>query len=163
MQRPTFQIPDGLDRKKPHIWLASWFGCGFISPAPGTWGTIGALPFGMIIISLGGVPALAIATILITTLGLWAAHCFDAEMDGHDSKMIVIDEVAGMWIALLPTALNPLLVILSFVLFRAFDIAKPWPVRVFDREIGGAAGVMGDDLVAGFMAAFCVWGISWFL
>lgn len=156
----SFDIPPGLDRKKPHTWLASWFGAGFLSPAPGTWGSLAGLICGLPVYALGGTASLLAGAIIVTTLGLWAAQAFDRDAGGHDSKMIVIDEVAGQWIAMVPAALNPVLLVLSFLLFRAFDILKPWPVSYFDKKIDGAAGVMGDDLVAGILAALCVMVIA---
>ncbi len=158
-----FHIPKELDKKKPFVWLASWFGCGFISPAPGTWGSLGALPFGVLIFYLGGISALFWAVIIVTLIGLWAADKFDKALDGHDSKMIVIDEVAGQWLALIPAALNPFLIILSFIAFRFFDILKPWPVSYFDKKVPGAAGVMGDDIVAGLMACVVIMFIDGYL
>ncbi len=154
--RLYFKIPEGLDRKKCYVWLASWFGCGFLNPAPGTWGSLGALPFGIILYILGGWSILLVAIIIVTIIGLWSADRFDKALDGHDSKMIVIDEVAGQWIALIPAALNPYLIIISFIAFRFFDIIKPWPVSFFDKKVEGAVGVMGDDIVAGLMAALLV-------
>lgn len=152
----TWVIPKQLNIRKPHIWLASWFGSGFLNPAPGTWGSLAALPFGIIIYALGGAYALIIAAIIITLIGLWASHKFDNDMDGHDSKMIVIDEVAGQWITLIPAALNPILIIIAFILFRFFDILKPWPISFIDKEIKGAAGVMFDDIAAGICAAIVI-------
>lgn len=159
----NFKIPEQLDQKKPFIWVASWFGCGFINPAPGTWGSLGALPFGVAIYALGGPYALIIAAIAATIIGLWAADKFDKAMDGHDSKMIVIDEVAGQWIALIPAALNPALIVFAFIGFRFFDILKPWPVSFFDKKVAGAVGVMGDDVLAGLMAAICVMALGAYL
>lgn len=156
----SFHIPLQLDKRKPHVWLASWFGCGFINPAPGTWGSLGALPFGVMIHMYGGVYTLAIATVVITVIGFWASTKFDRDMNGHDSKMIVIDEVAGQWLALIPAGLNPLLIALSFLFFRFFDIVKPWPVSHFDRNVKGALGVMGDDILAGIMAMALLYGLK---
>lgn len=151
-----FKIPEQLDKSKPYVWLASWFGSGFLSPAPGTWGSLAAIPFGIVIFALGGKIALATAAVIVTIIGLWAAHHFDKDMDGHDSKMIVIDEVAGQWIAMIPAALNPLMIILSFILFRFFDILKPFPISFIDKRVQGALGVMLDDILAGYVAALCV-------
>ncbi len=152
-----------IDFKKPYVWLATWFGCGLISRAPGTWGSLGALPPGIILLLWGGTPALLAGIILVTAIGFWAAKEFDAARGSHDSKMIVIDEVAGQWIALIPAlsagVLNPVLVVLAFILFRFFDILKPWPVSWFDKKLKGPAGVMGDDIVAGLYALICLWGI----
>ena len=152
----SYHVPENLDKKQPHVWIASWFGFGFLKPAPGTWGSLGALPFGITIYFLGGQIALLVAAFLAFVIGLWAAARFDDDMDGHDSKMIVIDEVAGQWIAMVPAALNPLLIIFSFIMFRFFDILKPWPVSFFDRKVSGALGVMGDDVIAGLFAAALV-------
>ncbi len=152
----SYDVPEQLDKKQPYVWLASWFGCGFINPAPGTWGSLGALPFGVLIYALGGAFALGFAAVMITLIGLWASDRFDKAMDSDDSKMIVIDEVAGQWIALIPAALNPVLIILAFAAFRFFDILKPWPVSFFDKKVKGAVGVMGDDIIAGLFAYVCI-------
>lgn len=159
--KPTFSVPENIDKNKPHVLLATWFCCGFVNPAPGTWGSLGAIPFALIIYFFGGTIALLFATLIVITIGLWAAQKFDEDNENHDSKMIVIDEVAGQWVALLPAALNPLLILVAFVAFRAFDIIKPFPVNIFDRDIKGSAGVMGDDLVAGFMAFLVVAALRW--
>ncbi len=156
----NYKVPEQLDTKEPYVWLASWFGCGFINPAPGTWGSLGALPFGIIIYMFGGASGLAVAAFIVTLIGLWSADKFDKAMDGHDSKMIVIDEVAGQWIALIPAALNPALILIAFILFRFFDILKPWPISFIDKKVSGALGVMGDDILAGLFAAICVMGLS---
>lgn len=152
-----FEIPEQLDRSEPYVWLATWGGLGFLKPAPGTWGSLGALPFGVLFLWLGGVPLLITMTIIVTAAGFWAAKKFDTAMGGHDSKMIVIDEVAGMWIALIPAAaLNPVSLLVAFLAFRFFDIVKPYPVSFIDKDIPGAAGVMGDDLMAGLYAGLIV-------
>ena len=160
----SFQIPENLDRKKAYVWLASWFGCGFFKPAPGTWGSFGGLVCGLIIFELIGLVGLYIGIVVVTLIGLWASHLFDQAMDGHDSKMIVIDEVAGQWIAMAGVAVvaHPSLLafFLSFLVFRFFDILKPWPVSFFDQKVKGAAGVMGDDIVAGLLAAAVMMGVS---
>ncbi len=150
-----------LRMRHPAIILATWFGLGYINPGPGTWGTIGALPFGLIFLAIYGQIGLMIAIMAVTLIGYWAAHEFEKQSGIHDSKMVVIDEVAGMWIALLPVGLNPFLAVVSFVAFRVFDIAKPWPASFFDKKVGGACGVMGDDIVAGLLAALCVIGVKY--
>lgn len=152
----SYSIPEQLDQKKAYTWIASWFGCGFLNPAPGTWGSLGALPFGIVLYMLGGGTVLTVAALIITIIGLWAADLFDKAMDGHDSKMIVIDEVAGQFLALIPAALNPYLILIAFMSFRFFDILKPWPVSFFDKKVKGAVGVMGDDIVAGLFAGLIV-------
>ena len=128
-------------------------------PGPGTWGTIGGLPFGIILLALGGKISLIIGVMLIFALGLWASRKFESMTDTHDNSMIVIDEVAGIMIALLGSTLSPLSIILAFVLFRFFDILKPWPISWLDRNVNGAMGVMLDDIVAGIVTAACLYGI----
>lgn len=156
---PTAAEIKKLDFKNPALWVATWFGCGLMRPAPGTWGTLGALPIGMILMALGGYAALGVGIVIVTLIGLWAARGFETMTGTHDSGMIVIDEVAGMWIALLACVGNPpVYIIAAFLLFRFFDILKPFPVGWLDKSIPGAWGVMADDLMAGLYAAFIILG-----
>ena len=146
------------------FWLATWFGAGLMKPAPGTWGSAAAIPFGLIIFGASGLWGLLIAIFVVGRIGIWAANEFDRQSGSHDNKMIVIDEVAGQWIALLPAltlyGLDPLYIALSFVLFRIFDILKPWPVSYFDQKVKGGLGVMADDFAAGIYAALVIFGIE---
>lgn len=146
-----------LDKKQPYVWIATWFGCGLINKAPGTWGTLGAIPVGLLLLYGGGPLNLILGICVVTALGFWSAHEFSKATGTKDSKMIVIDEVAGMWIALLAAGLQPLLIVVAFASFRLFDIWKPWPVSYFDR-MDGAKGIMLDDIVAGIMAAIVTYG-----
>ena len=164
MNQKNFSTRPSL--KNPAVLLATWFGYGYLKPAPGTWGSLGALPFGAALFYGGGIQALLVGVGIITLLGYWAAGQFDRLAGTHDAKEIVIDEVAGQWIALLPVFfflnLNIGYMALSFFLFRFFDIVKPWPVSFFDRKIGGPLGVMADDIMAGIYAAICVYGAIYF-
>lgn len=146
----------GLNLKDPAVWLASWFGCGFIYPAPGTWGSIGAIPFAILIVIFGGTKLLLVASLIIFPIGLWASKKFGQQVKNHDSSAIVIDEVAGMWIALLPAGLNPVMYILGFMLFRFFDIVKPFPIGFVDKKIPNEWGVMLDDTIAGIASCLCL-------
>jgi phosphatidylglycerophosphatase A len=149
--------------KAPYAWLATWFGAGLINPAPGTWGSVAAIPFGLLIFQYSGVEGLAIATILVTIIGYWAAKRFQEETGIHDCKAVVIDEVAGQWLALLPAlhvfGLNLIWIVIAFALFRLFDITKPWPASYFDKKVDNAFGVMADDIVAGAFAAIVIGGL----
>ncbi len=153
--------PPSAPFRYPAVWLATWFGCGLMRPAPGTWGTLGALPFGIIMMLFGGWPVLVVGIIAVSAAGYWAAERYEKLSGRHDASEIVIDEVAGVWIALLPAALNPLSVAFAFLLFRAFDILKPWPVGWADKKLPGALGVMADDLLAGVLSALCLIGIRY--
>ncbi len=157
-----FKIPQNLNFKSPATLIATWFGCGLMRPAPGTWGSLGALPFGILFLVLGGPVVLTLAALALYPLGHWATRSVLKNTEGDDDpQIVVVDEVVGQWIALIPALLSPLSVVLAFVLFRAFDALKPWPVSYFDRKVPGACGVMLDDVAAGIMAAFCVLGLRY--
>ena len=150
-----------LNFKDPWIWLATWGGSGFLKPAPGTWGSLAALPVGIILYGLGGPVALGIATVLVTYYGVRAIARFQRQTGADDHGMIVVDEVAGQWIALLAAGSNPVLIVLSFLLFRFFDITKIWPANWCDQKLPGAWGVMSDDLIAGLYAFLIIMGIHY--
>lgn len=138
-----------------------------LSPiAPGTVGTIVSLPLGVLILIYFNAYTLFLATLLITIIAIKEINKYEERTNSHDDKSIVIDELAGMWFALsvapamsvtvgdITSLENGFLiqVILSFVLFRYFDIAKPSIIGRIDRETKGGLGVMGDDIIAGFTA-----------
>lgn len=135
----------------PGVLLATWFGAGYLPKAPGTWGSLGALPFAWLIVDRGGLWALGAAVVIVFFVGIWASKDFMTRTETHDPGAIVIDEVAGMWIVLLAAPLDPLAYAIGFALFRLFDVAKPWPISWADRAIGGAWGVMADDILAGLL------------
>lgn len=151
-----FSIPEKLDKRATFTWLASGAGLGFISPAPGTWGSIGGLIVGIFIFNILGFYFYLFTLGVLFFLGIWSADKFDSALGIHDSKMIVIDEVVGQMIAMLPVLFDFSLILTSFVAFRVFDIFKPWPVSYFDKEIENSYGVMMDDVVAGLLAAVCM-------
>ncbi len=133
-------------------WIASWGGCGYLRPGPGTWGTLGTLPVALLIAVMFGKSALAIFVAIVTLSGLWAIRVLQGKLGITDDGRIVVDEVAGMSIALLLIPINMVSVVLAFVLFRALDIAKPFPIGWLDRHVHGAWGVMADDMLAGLLA-----------
>ena len=149
--------------KSPALWIATWFGSGLAKKAPGTWGSLAALPFGIFFLYFGSPIILALAIIILFPLGLWATkQVLKGSGEDHDPKMVVVDEVIGQWIALLPALLfNPFHIVLAFVLFRGFDILKPWPVSFFDQKVPGAWGVIMDDIAAGVMAAIILIGLRY--
>ena len=129
--------------------IASGGGVGFCPIAPGTAGSLVALELGAGLLHLGRA-ALVCGIVLVIIAGIWAVR---AEIAAGDAGWIVIDEVAGQWIALLGLATPSLPgLVAAFLLFRLFDIAKPGPVGWMDRR-HDAMGVMGDDVVAGALAA----------
>jgi phosphatidylglycerophosphatase A len=131
--------------------VAVWFGCGHVPVAPGTAGTLGAIPVYLALRSSGPV-AVAAAALILTLVGLWAAGRVERRLGGKDPQIVCVDEVAGVmvaWIAA-PPSLAGLFV--GFVAFRVFDHLKPWPARAAER-LGGGAGIMLDDVAAGGWAA----------
>jgi phosphatidylglycerophosphatase A len=135
--------------------VASGFGTGFFPRAPGTAGALLGLVFGVPLL-LAPPLVFSTAVLLVGLLGFWAIRA--ARIEG-DPGWVVIDEIAGQWVALLGLA-RPTVVGLAaaFALFRLFDIVKPGPVGWADRQ-GGAAGIMADDLIAGAIAAGILWAL----
>ena len=138
-----------------------------LSPyAPGTVGTLVSLPLGMLILIYFDAYTLFLATLLLSIIAVKQINKYEERTGSHDDKSIVIDELAGMWFALsvapaisinmseLTNIENGFLIqsILSFILFRYFDISKPSIIGRIDREAKGGIGVMGDDIIAGFAA-----------
>ena len=119
-------------------------------PAPGTWGSLVALCFGYGILSAGWY-WLAFATLVCILLGIWAASIYETHSGKKDASEVIIDEVAGQWSVLLVAPLTLEGFIAAFILFRLFDITKPFPIRKAEA-IPGGLGVMADDIVAGFFA-----------
>lgn len=138
----------------PAAVLATWFGAGLLPVMPGSWGSLAALPCAWAVRSHGGAAGLAIAIVIIFAIGWWAAGTIARTGDDKDPSAIVIDEVAGQWLVLLPTPLDPLCYAGALLLFRIFDIWKPWPVRWAERRVHGGLGIMLDDLLAAVYAVF---------
>lgn len=143
----------GIPCFHPAFLLSTWFGIGLIAKAPGTWGSLAALPFAWGLSVWGGAPVLLAACVVCSVLGWWASAVYVAKTGTDDPKEVVVDEVAGQWLVLAAVPADPLLFGLGFVLFRIFDIFKPWPVGWADRHVGGGLGIMLDDLLAGLYGA----------
>ena len=131
--------------------LALWFGCGRLPWAPGTWGSLGALPLGWLALQAGLGFGVLLAAVLFVC-GLWAATLYVRSMGGNDPAEVVIDEVAGQCLALCFAPLTPLGILAAFLLFRLFDIAKPFPIRWCERRFAAAWGIMLDDVLAALYA-----------
>jgi phosphatidylglycerophosphatase A len=142
--------------------LAVWFGSGYLPGAPGTWGSLAALPCAVLLVMLGGAWLLGVATVAVFLVGLWASDRYAKLTRTKDPGVVVIDEVAAQWLALLPVAYDWRFYPLAFLLFRIGDIAKVWPARPLERLPGGV-GIMADDVVAGLYAGLiCWWAAFWF-
>lgn len=156
-------LPEGISIWTPDALIATWFGVGLLRPAPGTWGSIAALPLGAVLAYWLGPWVLAAGALAVFLVGWWASNGLIARLPAgasHDLPSIVVDEVAGQLIALLPAAFSPVLFGVSFALFRMFDISKVGPIGYVERRLPGGLGVMADDVVAGVLAAIGVWLVS---
>ena len=143
--------------KKPSHLFAAWFGIGLIQPAPGTWGSL----VGLLIWYFAEFLHSSINIILpIFILFSWLV-CSQASKDSDfkDHSAIVIDEVAGMLVALSFVSYGIVTYLCAFLLFRLFDIWKPWPISLVDQNVQGGLGILLDDLIAGFFAAGIIYGI----
>lgn len=133
----------------PAMAVATLGGIGRLKPAPGTWGSAAVLP-----VALLGPTASLLLAVVVTTVGLVALRELFADDPDQDPGWVVVDEAAGMLLTLaaLPLGAGWTGVLLAFLLFRAFDILKPWPVSWADG-LGGPVGVMLDDILAGAIGA----------
>src|SRR5579859_688371 len=127
--------------------LSIWFGCGLMPRAPGTAGTLGALPLYWLLRPAGPV-AVALSACLVTVIGIWASDRTARRLGQKDPQIVCIDEAAGVlftWAAVPPNATGT---IVGFVLFRLADQLKPWPARAAERRLPGGWGIMLDDVCA---------------
>lgn len=152
--------------KKICFILSSFFAAGYFPFASGTFGSLVTLPFAYFAAYYYGLNGILALTVISFVIG-WIASIEVLKYTKHDPSLIVIDEVCGqsLTFALLASAMqnnsNILIVLLvGFVLFRLFDITKPFPVGFVDRKVCNAFGVMFDDVLAGIYAAACLWGIN---
>ena len=140
--------------------LATCFGIGWIPAAPGTFASAAALPLGWGLATLGW-PAVIAGAVAATLVGVWACEQHARAVNFRDPSECVIDEVAGQWFALVPIPLMARtqdwwLYAVAFLLFRLFDITKPWPISAGEKLAGGL-GVMMDDVLAGLAAALLLY------
>lgn len=140
----------------PAGWIASGFGSGLAPLAQGTFGSLAALLPWCFMRSLS-LPAWIAVIVLGFVLGVWACEKAGRALRVDDHRALVWDEFIGLWIALLPALMAPWWAVLAgFLLFRLFDVAKPWPISWLDRHLKGGMGVMIDDVVAGVFAAIAL-------
>ncbi len=151
-------------------WICTGFASGWLRPAPGTWGSLAGLVLVLpLIFVLSGESAtitLVLLSVAGTFIGTWSINRIEARTGIHDAGEIVIDEWVGQWIALIPVVLlgSPWQgLLIAFLLFRLFDIVKPWPIGWLDRRVSGGFGVMVDDIVAGLFVALGIPFIRWIL
>jgi len=125
-------------------------GVGKIPFAPGTWGTVVGVALWWLF-----QPPLVLGLVLIVATFLVSIpliNLYEKQSGAHDPKEVIIDEVIGVWVTLLMVPLTPMNILVGFLLFRFFDILKPFPISWLDREVGGGFGTLCDDVAAGLLA-----------
>lgn len=143
--------------------LASGGGIGLIPYGPGTWASAATLPVGWLLANAFGDWGLVLGSLAVFLLGVAAAGRVVGHMDIEDPSLVVIDEVAGQLLTLLAAPLTWQWYLVSFVAFRVFDLAKPWPASWADREVPGGFGAMLDDMIAAAYAFGAVFILAYFL
>ncbi|HEY0963636.1 MAG TPA: phosphatidylglycerophosphatase A [Pseudomonadales bacterium] len=146
--------PRPVLRNPVHL-LAFGFGSGLAPKAPGTFGTLAAIPFFLLLQQLP-LAAYALALVLAFGLGIWICDKTAHDLGVHDHGGIVWDEFVGLWITLFVAPPGWWWIVVGFLLFRFFDIVKPFPISWLDRRVSGGLGIMIDDAVAGSFAWFCL-------
>ena len=148
-------------RDPVHI-LAFGLGTGLSPLAPGTVGSLLGVLLAWLTLDLGQMMQIGCAILLFVS-GIWICGESARRLGIHDHGGIVWDEIAGMYVTLLAAPLTPTGWILAFLLFRAFDIVKPWPIRDLDHRLGGGLGIMLDDLAAALYAAILLALYGWLM
>jgi phosphatidylglycerophosphatase A len=148
--------------KDPVVLIAVGFGSGLAPKAPGTAGTLIAIPLYMLIQPMPLISYLMITTCLFIA-GIWICTYTAEKLGVHDHPSIVIDEIVGYLITMIAAPEGWLVMVVGFVLFRLFDALKPWPISWFDRNINGGLGIMLDDVVAGLAALVIIQGLLYFM
>ena len=147
-------IPARLLRNPLHL-LSLGFGTGLAPAAPGTCGTAAAvLPY--LVMSRLELPVYLALVLAAFVAGVFLCRYTGGALGVHDHPGIVWDEFVGFWITMIAVPPDWQWILLGFVLFRLFDIVKPWPVKIADRRLQGGFGVMFDDVLAGLYALACM-------
>lgn len=158
---PEFQVELNMDRI--FMFIASGAYTGYLPKAPGTWGSLLGVGLWTVMQRLG-LPYYAGVVALLFVVGTICAGSAEKILDRGDPGIVVIDEIVGQLIALTAAPFHPVAVLLGFILFRAFDILKPFPINWLDKHIHGGLGIMLDDVVAGLYALVIlqlIWKYVW--
>lgn len=150
------ELRQKVSLRNPAHFLALGFGSGLAPKMPGTFGTLAALPLVWITATMLSVQWYLAITLVVCITGIWICDKTARDMQVHDDSSIVWDEVAGMLITMIAIPLSWQNLLLGFVLFRIFDILKPWPISLLDKHVHGGFGIMIDDVLAGIFALGCL-------
>ncbi len=146
--------------RDPVVLLATGFGSGLTPKAPGTWGTLMAVPLYLVLQPLTW--WLYLTVVVVSALvGIWICGYAAKKLAVHDHPGIVWDEFVGYWITMLFAPPDWQWIVLGFVLFRIFDILKPWPISWLDQKVDGGLGIMLDDILAGGAALLVLQAVVW--
>ncbi|GAA0815750.1 phosphatidylglycerophosphatase A [Colwellia asteriadis] len=143
--------PVEFNLKNPVHFLALGFGSGLLPKAPGTYGTLAAIPLFLLMSELSTM-YYALVVLLSCIIGVYLCGRTAEDVGVHDHGAIVWDEFAGFFITMFMIPVSWQSVLVGFMLFRLFDIIKPWPISVADKKLSGGFGIMFDDILAGFFA-----------
>ena len=148
--------------RDPVHFLAFGFGSGLSPKAPGTMGTLVALPFVFLLLHMS-LWAYLCRVLMLSAFGIYICGESARRLNSHDHPGIVWDEFAGMAITMIAVTPSWLNLLMGFVLFRCFDIFKPWPIREVDHRLSGGLGIMLDDMLAGMASCFLLHGLIRFV
>lgn len=136
----------------PINFIATGFGIGMVPFAPGTFGTVLAIPIYIAFWRQASLVTYAVTLIIAIFFSMLICERASKNLGVSDHPSIVIDEMVGFWLTMFSVPANILTILLGFILFRIFDITKPWPIRWFDRNVKGGVGIVLDDLIAGLFS-----------
>ena len=145
--------------RSPVLLLAFGFGSGLSPKAPGTMGTIAAIPLWYLLVQLPPQAYLLVVAIC-AIVGIFICGSAADKLGVHDHGGIVWDEFVGYWITMFMAPAGVVWMLVGFALFRVLDIAKPWPIKWADEKVDGGLGIMLDDVIAGILACLCLQGIA---
>lgn len=148
--------------KNPPQMLAFGFGSGLAPKAPGTFGTLAAIPFYFLFKELP-LSYYLLMLALTFVVGVWLCDVTSKQLGVHDHGGIVWDEMVGLWLTMTLAPAGWLYLLLGFIFFRIFDIFKPWPIGWLDKKVSGGFGIMIDDVLAGVYAWLCLYLVSQWL
>lgn len=152
---------DTRQLKDPVVLVAAGFGSGLAPRAPGTAGTVVAIPLFLLMQPLPLVTYLLVTTCLFIA-GIWICTYTAEKLGVHDHPSIVFDEIVGYLITMIAAPEGWLPIVVGFILFRLLDAVKPWPISWFDRNVNGGLGIMVDDVVAGAIAMAIIQALVYF-
>jgi len=143
----------------PVLCLAFGFGSGLAKKAPGTFGTLAAVPIYWLLIQ-SNMLIYSVVTVIASIVGIWICGQAADKLGEHDFGGIVWDEIAGYLITMWFVGFSWENLVLGFILFRIFDIIKPWPIKWIDQKVSGGFGIMLDDVIAGIVAGLILLAIN---